>query len=530
MKSRPTDDGLERLHPGTLWIPLLGNLLNLVPAFVAGVFFLGLGSALFFGGWFVLLPLGVSHVVRYLAFRYRIGSMELFLRSGLFWRNERRIPLERIQDTRIRQGIVHQLFRVARLEITTAGSEEREAALSVVSVAKAAEIRDVIVRHQGGIATGADGRPAAAAGRPETVLRLGMRELLLGALTSRLATTVFALIGAVLYFTIFIGVARYFYGAWDEHVGKWEEKLIPDVEGWWSVLLRPLSWDDTLTGSVLLILGGLLLALGRFVVRYYRYRLSQSGRTISRAHGLFTVQSSSLACDRIQALKIEEGLLRRWFGLAAMWADSGGDRNQVDDEKKRDPFVPVAARGDAYRLVTRVLAGLPDAEPEWNRVSRLAIRRGTRIGWSILLVAMIPNFFPFGWFALAFLPGFPLLYYLNVQWYRNTGYWVDDDHLIRRKGWINRRTLYLPLRNLQSVSMSRSWFDRRHGLATLRVDTAGQSNTGGGASIRNLPVKVAGSLQARLAKRVSSLAPPGIRSGARAGSTTDTERPETSPA
>ena len=46
-------------------------------------------------------------------------------------------------------------------------------------------------------------------------------------------------------------------------------------------------------------------------------------------------------------------------------------------------------------------------------------------------------------------------------------------------------------------------FARRLGLATLVVDTAGQTNTGGGASIRNLPEREARRMQAELARSVA---------------------------
>jgi putative membrane protein len=123
---------------------------------------------------------------------------------------------------------------------------------------------------------------------------------------------------------------------------------------------------------------------------------------------------------------------------------------------------------------------------------------------------MVPSFIPFGWLALLVLPGFPLVRYLNVQRYRNTGYWVDDNYLISRKGWFNRRTLYLPLRNLQNIAVKQSYFDRRLDLAKLQVDTAGQSNTGGGSMIRNVPVDVARSVQESLARRVAALAPSNV--------------------
>jgi len=205
--------------------------------------------------------------------------------------------------------------------------------------------------------------------------------------------------------------------------------------------------------------------------------------------------SSTLARRRVQALKVDEGLLRRWFRLCDVWLDTGGDRAKVDDKKKREPFVPVMNVTEAYSLVCEVLTHLEDPRPPWRRVSPKAIMRGTRIMWLILAGLILVNAVPFGWFTLVLLPAFPLAYFLNVQWYRNRGYWVDDHYLISRQGWFNRQTLYLPIQVIQNVSLTQSPFDRRLGLATVAVDTAGQTNTGGGTAIRNLPLEEARRLQ-----------------------------------
>jgi putative membrane protein len=508
---------LKRLHVSTLWVPLLSASWQLAIVALVGALFVGPGTVVFFGALYVLLPLAAFHALRYFTLRYRLQEPELFIRTGLFWLSERRIPLERIQDIRIQRGIFHQAFGVARLEITTAASEEQEAVLSVVSVAEAEQLRRAVFDHQAQRESGVtdDGKVGA---RGETLLRLGPRELILGAVTSRIVSTLVALVSAVLYFTLFLSFVRGISAQWETYLTTWEEKLLPKLGGWWSFLLAPFSWDDTLVGSVLLILGGLAVSLAAFVIRYQGYRLLRAGGVYSRSHGLFTIKSSSLNRDRIQALKIEESLLRRWIGLAAIWVDSGGDRAQVEEEKKRDPFVPVVRRWLAFRLAEQVLEGLPVAEPAWKRVSSLAIRRTTRVWWLILAACMAGNAWSWGWLVLVFLPGFPLAYFLSVQWYRNTGYWVDDDYLISRKGWFNRRTLYLPLRNIQTVAVRQSWFDRRLNLATLEVDTAGQSNTGGGTSVDNLPVEEARRLQQGLARRVAVLLPSNIlASGASSG-------------
>ncbi len=70
-------------------------------------------------------------------------------------------------------------------------------------------------------------------------------------------------------------------------------------------------------------------------------------------------------------------------------------------------------------------------------------------------------------------------------------------------GWINRETLYLPVKNIQSVSLRQTLFDRRRNLSTLFIHTAGQSNTGGGPKIHDLPYEEASYLQQVLAKHVS---------------------------
>jgi membrane protein YdbS with pleckstrin-like domain len=53
---------------------------------------------------------------------------------------------------------------------------------------------------------------------------------------------------------------------------------------------------------------------------------------------------------------------------------------------------------------------------------------------------------------------------------------------------LSRATHIVPIRNAQTVVIRQTPFDRRHGVATLRVDTAGQAYTGGGPQIRNVPI------------------------------------------
>ncbi len=484
----------ERLHPWTLWLPLLVSVPQIAFMAVLISFPLGIRSASMIGLWFLLLPAAGYHVLRFFTFRFRITDSELLVQEGILWRQERRIPFSRVQDVKIQQGLVHQLVGLAKVEITTAGSEEREVSLEVIA-------RDLAERLKETVTSGRAARTAVGGeAKRTTLVQLSVAQLLLGAVTSRMAATFGALIGVILYFKVafFVGSAlssaetRAF-----ERFFNWTDSWMP-LKGTIGEPVMEFFWQDTLGKSVFLILLGFLYSLAVYVVRYGRYRLAEDGNVLTKSHGIMRFRSSSLARGRVQALKVEEGLLRRWFQLSDVWVDSGGDRTKVEDDKKREPFVPVIRASGAYALIGDVLPDLQDAQPLLRRVSPKAILRGSKKFWLVILVVMLGNIGPLGWFTLLFLPAFPLAYLLNIKWYKNRGYWFDERYLISRKGWFNRQTLYLPIRVVQNVSLTQSPFDRRLGLATLAVDTAGQTNTGGGPTIPNLPLEEARRLQSLL--------------------------------
>jgi len=434
------------------------------------------------------------------------------IKSGLLWKQERRIPLKRFQDVEIHQSFIHRFLKMAKVVIKTAGSDQQEAVLEVISETEARDFKKLLVRSQSQELPIPDPHQLTSSPSGEQketlLLKLSFRDLLIGGLSSRIAGTLGALIAVIIYFWVVLVVGSYF------GLGNFE---IPDFDyfpDWTSYLplegtifepVLSLFLNDTLGKSIFLILAGFLFSLVKFMVKHFHYRLFQTGDILTKSEGLLNTRSSSLAADRVQALKIEESLLRRWLKLAEIWVDSAGDRNQVDDQKKRDSFVPVMSRQGAFQAVLEIMEKLRVAEPKWNKISRKSIFRGSRVGWLILTVIVIQCALAFGWFALFWLPGFPLIYMYNLKRFRITGYWYDDNYLIFRKGWINRTTLYLPIKNIQNVSLTQNPFDRRHGLGSITLDTAGQSNTGGGTMIRHLPFEKARQIQLHLAKTVASL-------------------------
>ena len=487
-----------RLHPLSLVVVLVKAVRGfLIPAVL--VLLTGSQATL---GLMLLAFLGlhlVQALVRYFTFTYRIQGGELITSQGLLSRTERHIPLGRVQDVRMEQGLVHRLLSVMDVQIETAGGRGAEAVLSVLSRSEAERLRQAVFEAARALAPAAVGQSGIAgpAAPTEIVRRLSLRELGLLGLTSNHAASaiVILLAGWQLVDDVLpAGFRERVAAAVAGNVEHWVEE---GTSGRWLVL-----------GSVAVLglLMGMLISIAGSIVLFHGFTLSRRGEDLHRAYGLFTRRASSLPRRRIQLLKIEEPWLRRLLRLATVRADSAGSAptEQGGDKSGRDVLLPVARREELERLLPVFLPGLAEDPPDWRRVDRCAIRRSTKkalllcLALAVLSLALQRHLWAL-WPLLLILP----IYALNVQGYRHLGYALGARHFFTRKGWLARATHIVPIRNAQTVVIRQTPFDRRYGVATVVVDTAGQTYTGGGPRIRNVPRAEAETVAWTLAERAS---------------------------
>jgi len=77
------------------------------------------------------------------------------------------------------------------------------------------------------------------------------------------------------------------------------------------------------------------------------------------------------------------------------------------------------------------------------------------------------------WVVLTFFPLAPLAMLLARLDVKHRGYALTPSAFLVREGWYTRKRVIIPYSKIQTVSLGRSPFDRRHRMATLRVVTAG---------------------------------------------------------
>lgn len=485
-----------RLHPLTLvfaaWSLIRGFI---IPAVLILLF----GNEKFLGGFllvFVLIPMALA-VVRYFTFTYRIEGSELITQQGILGRTERHIPLSRVQDIRIEQGVLHRIFDMTDVHVETAGGQGAEASLSVLSRKEAERLRAAVFEQMPAPAQAtATATPALPA--REILRQLSLRDLILAGVTSNHMASALVLVFFVWQFLDDILPKNTY-----ERFVLWATQNAQH----WLEQAGEQGWVVFLVGSVALVLIGMLISVVGSVVLFYGFALARSGEDLHRSYGLLTRRSSSLPRRRIQVLQVEESFLRRLFGLAALRADSAGSRPIHGEQGRggRDVLLPIIRRADVDALLPAFFPDLEADPGEWRRVSRRAIRRGT-IKRTVVLVFLsaLGFWFQRDWSGLWPMLFLPVVYGLNVMSYRRLGYLLGEHYFRTRRGWLNRSTHLVPIRKAQTIVIQQTPFDRRYGVATLAVDTAGQSTTGGGPQIHNVPWDEALMLGRTLARRAAA--------------------------
>jgi putative membrane protein len=489
-----------RLHPLTLIFGVLRGLrgaLPLVPALFFSSRWVGVGLIALF-----LLGATITALARYFSFSYRIEGGELVTREGLLARKQRNIPLERVQEIRIEQGVLQRLLGVVEAQVETGGGGGPEATLSVLARAEAERLRQAVFERVAARKAQAAGEllsEAAPVVAPVRLLvrQLSLRELALAGLTSNHLVSALVIVGALWGFADDLLPASFYERVAEASYRVGERLLAQGAVA--RVLLAVL-------GALLVFVVGMIFSVLGSIALFYGFTFSRSGDDLLRHYGLFTRRASSLPRCRIQVLEIEEKLLRRLCGLVTLRADtSGSQRSHEDNNEGRDVLLPLARRAEVPGLLPVFFPDLDTEPAQWRRVSRLAIRRGmVKGGLFCLLAATALLGWRRDWTGLLPLALLPLIYGVCVAQYRTLGYALGERYLRTRRGWLGRSTHIVPLNKVQAVELAQTPFERRLGLATLSVDTAGQAYTGGGPQISNLPVAEARALAYRLAQQAAA--------------------------
>ncbi len=451
----------QRLHPYTVLFDAAATARAfLVPALFGGVSAGGgeLESVLKWTLALLSVPAIVLAFARYFTFRYRLAGEELVIDSGVLSRRQRVIPLARIQNIDVRESALQRICGVAELRVETAGAGETEAALRVLERAHAESLREALLAGRRAVITRGGATEHAGETEPVRALaRLSTRDLIIAGATASEAGIVAAVLGGALQFVDDLPIDV--------------PDFLPDPES--IVQLSGGAIVIAVAGVVfaVLLIGWLLSILGTLVT-YHGFTLEQTSSELRKRYGLLGRRDAVIPLERVQAVRIEESWIRRPLRLAALKVETAGGAPQERQRGGAEAFLPLARAADVPQLVEAVLGGLDYGalgfRPAHPRARRRAFVRYT----AVLALAAAGLTFVVEPRWLPFLPVLPLAWLAAGQYYRNLGYALAPGFVVTRSGLLDRITWVIPDRRIQTVHLTHSPLQRRHGLADVVVDTA----------------------------------------------------------
>jgi putative membrane protein len=486
----------RRLHPATMLISLVRqapSTLLAVPAFLAfgaraGLWFLLAGTVA------ALLAAGLFRWLEWSRFTYTLTADAVVIESGVFSRNRRTIPYERLADIGIERRPLQRLFGLAKVTLETGGAGADDGALDSILVSEAERLRHFLRSRRAAVE-----QSAPAADAPDKREFPQAAGTLLFAMSTRRVLLWGLFNFSLVWIAVGLGAVQYLDGPFGLDVSPLWDTLRARSGAVRSLPL--IVMIGTVAAAAFVILGaGIAAGLIRTTLREHGFTLTEEDRRLRRKRGLLTRSEAIIALPRVQLGAIDDGPIRRRLGWSRLRAQVLGGEGAGG----RQDLAPFARAGEVERVL-QVLRLRRVHSDELEAVSQGHVLRALlrQVGPAGLLMVAASLVTPFALLATPLL--LPLLGAALLT-RRHHRYQLSSDLLQVQRGVLSRTTWIAPVSRIQLISLRRSWLQRRLGLSTVLIDTAGGGRSRG-PDIHDLRENTARALVDRLRRTWEEAAP-----------------------
>lgn len=388
-----------------------------------------------------------ASVARYLRFAYRIEGDTLILEGGVVGTWRRVIPLPRIQSVDVVQKLRHRVFGVLELRIEAAGGQQTEGALVAVLPEEAERLRARLL--------GDSVAPRPPEEQAPILARLDPPLLALAGITG----------GRVPVIAAILGVAQEVLS--ERFIAELIDRLGRAGGAGLFVLLVAI---------VAFLVLSLAISIVATILTYWNFTLQREEDRLTVTRGLLEKRRAVIPLRRLQAIRVDQNLVRLALGLAALKAVSAGVAGKTEEQRETSVLLPIATGAQAATIVADLLgrsAAISSSALE-RAPTRALVRRviwGLGLGVVAGLIGVLALGRAGAWgFALI-----PIGALLGLASWLALGHAIDDGLSVSRSGILVRRTMFVPLGNLQHLALRVSPDQRLLDLGTVRLEVPGGS-------------------------------------------------------
>lgn len=487
----PRDGQEHRLHPLSWLFVLIAQLKQFIlPLLVLA--FAGRGDRNDLWGLIAMGVLVAASLAEYFTYRYALRADAIVIRSGWLHRSLREIPFARIHNVNLHQSLLHRLFGVAEVRLESAGGVKPEAQMRVLRMDQALAL-EALVRQRGPAPETPDDDA-----RAPPLLTLSTGELVrLGLISNRGMLVVATAFGA------FAQTGNDIFGALVARWGKAITGRFHDFAG-------AHAHDSPLViglGVATLALAALalvrLLSVLLAILQFHGFVLRDEDGRVRVERGLLARSRSSAKRRRIQAWSLHESVLHRFFKRRSLRVDTAAGQRGGQEQHTLKDIAPLATPPACDALIQHFLPDAGWGALDWQPLHRGAWLRIALPGLLAIAAASAAACWRFGGAGTCILLLMPLQLWRARRIATACGWACNERIVAWRTGWLSKTWNFAELGKLQASRLTQSPLDRRLGMASLLLDTAGASPFGAPLHLRHLPLAAARDLSARLVAQLA---------------------------
>lgn len=479
----PVEVAERRLHPAYLIIGAGKTLRAMIPLLAVALFS--------WPKWVLWILAGLvlaGAVVNWLTTRYSVLDRVLRVRKGVFSRSVQSVASGRITGLDAERGVVQRLFGVWSLKVQTPGDGDKSTVeLHCLSQSELDRVREALALPDrvAAVPPGATTLPDPDAPFAPTMPGLPQQEVPLATLGTR--TLLIAALTGTSVPLILAGL----FAVWNRAREVLSEDTLHSLEN--QVFGRGRG---TVIILGVLVLLAVAVGVAFAALRLANFTLRRDGDRLRTSRGLLAQRSGTVVVQRVQAVRMVDGLWRRMLGYTALQVEVAGLGGKDDGDRMLFPLIRSAEVAD---LVQRAL---PELHWRPGRLTGLRWAGRRRYLTAPALVALVVGaagfyWLPHRWALLAALP-VPLGLLLGWLRGRTAGWSLDPDTVVlRERKVLAVHTVVAKVNRVQITRVSSNPWQRRAGLATVTLSLS----SGRSARLRHLPAADADLIQHLVGRR-----------------------------
>lgn len=451
----------RKLHPATIIFEFIKIIKETIFGFGIGII-LTLKESFFYFIIFAsifLVVLIIFSIISWARFTYRVENDELRIDQGVFIRKKRYLSIHRIHKIDLTANVIHRLFGLVKVQIDSASnSGGAEVYLSAVKLSDARQLRRILKKGNFVEAENTDSSN-------EIKEKITWKRLFIAGSTSGSAGVI-----VIAVLTAFTQIEELIPRRAFNFVYHW----IVDL-GFLFIILAII-----LLGFILWIFGiaGTMIRYGNFVIEKRKDELF-----IKR--GLLETKELTIPFDRIQAIGIEQSIVRQPFGYVRIFAVVAG--GSFDKLEAFPVIFPLIHERELTRFINEFL---PSYEPITNTPLRPLAKKGLKyyvfkaIIFPLLLAIPVIYLLPsYSWIPLVILALFSILGYAQ---YQDAGYELVDASVILRTRTLQKRIIMTSRRRIQSMQTRQHRLQKYDNIVSISISLLGSEGLGTHYAIQHM--------------------------------------------